>query len=120
MTEQLASKALIVLKQKPITNLGERGEITVLVLIAIAVAALVSVEVWWFNQPTTPLNIDTALDINTATVRELTALSGTDEPIANKIVDGRPYMNKDELVQKKIIPQATYDKIKEQIVAKQQ
>lgn len=120
MTEQLASKALIVLKQKPITNLGERGEITVLVLIAIAVAALVSVEVWWFNQPTTPLNIDTALDINTATVRELTALSGTDEPTANKIVDGRPYMNKDELVQKKIIPQATYDKIKEQIVAKQQ
>jgi len=120
MAKQLASKALIALKQKSITNLGERGEITVLVLMAIAVAVLVSVEVWWFNQPTVPLKIDTALDINTATVRELTALSGVDEPTANKIVGGRPYMNKNELVQKKIIPQATYNMIMGQIVAKQQ
>ena len=120
MAEQLASKSLIALKQKPFTNLGERGEITVLVLMAVAVAALVSVEVWWFNQPTVPLKLDTALDINTATVRQLTDLPGLEEPTANRIVDGRPYMNKDELVQKKIIPQATYDKIEDQIVAKQQ
>jgi DNA uptake protein ComE-like DNA-binding protein len=120
MAEQLASKALIALKQKSITNLGERGEITVLLLMAVVVAALVSVEVWWFNQPTIPSKVDTAVDINTATVRELTALSGVDEPTANKIVDGRPYMNKDELVQKKIISQATYDKIEDEIVAKQQ
>lgn len=89
------------------------------VLIAVAIAALLGMEVWWFNQSTIPLKSDTALDINTATVGELTALSGVDEPTANNIVDGRPYVRKDELVQKKVIPQATYDKIRDQIVAKQ-
>ena len=89
------------------------------VLIAVAIAALLGMEVWWFNQSTIPLKSDTALDINTATVSELTALSGVDEPTANNIVDGRPYMRKDELVQKKVIPQATYDKIKDHVVAKQ-
>jgi len=34
-------------------------------------------------------------------------------------LEGRPYTRKDELVQKKIIPQATYDKINDQIIAKQ-
>ena len=68
---------------------------------------------WWHYQPTF------LLDINTATVSELTVLSGVDEPTAEKIIDGRPYTRKDELVQKKIIPQATFDKIKDQIVARQ-
>ena len=89
------------------------------VLIGVAIAALVAMEVWWFNQSTIPLKSDTTLDINTATVSELTALSGVDGPTANNIVDGRPYMGKDELMQKKVIPQATYDKIKDQVIAKQ-
>ena len=59
------------------------------------------------------------LDINTATKDQLETLPGIGTTYSQKIIDNRPYKTKTDLVNKKVLPQTTYNKIKDQIIAKQ-
>jgi competence protein ComEA len=66
--------------------------------------------------PTVPAG---KIDINTATADQLKAFPGIGDAYSKRIIDGRPYANKGQLVSKGVLPQATYDKIKDQIIATQ-
>jgi len=59
------------------------------------------------------------LDLNSASMDDLKALPGIGDAYAQKIVDNRPYQKKDQLVSRKIIPEAIYNKIKDRIIAMQ-
>jgi len=70
--------------------------------------------------PSTPAMAQAALiDINSATKEQLDVLPGIGAARADAIVKGRPYKGKDDLVNKKVIPQNVYDGIKDKIIAKQ-
>jgi DNA uptake protein ComE-like DNA-binding protein len=69
--------------------------------------------------PAAAAKADDKVDINRAKAEELMKLDGIGDARAKAIIKGRPYKGKDDLVAKNIIPQAVYDKISDQIIAKQ-
>ena len=65
----------------------------------------------------TPSANGQSVDLNSASKKDLAALPGVGPHYAQSIIDGRPYNSKEDLLKKKVIPQATYDKIQNQITA---
>ncbi|MBV8938014.1 MAG: helix-hairpin-helix domain-containing protein [Alphaproteobacteria bacterium] len=59
------------------------------------------------------------VDINSATAAELKMLPGVSDSDASKIIQGRPYTDKSQLVSKKVVSEPTYEKIKDHVVARQ-
>jgi DNA uptake protein ComE-like DNA-binding protein len=98
---------------------GRRRIMTRLIalLVALAFALGAGTTTAWAQAQTPPAAKKVPVDINSASPAELKAVTGS-EADAKKIVENRPYKSTDDLVQKKVMPKATYDKIKDQIVAK--
>ena len=77
---------------------------------------------------TTPGPTDTAtkperagepIDINSASAEELDKLPGVGPARAQAIISHRPYHGKDDLTNRKIIPENVYNEIKDKIIARQ-
>lgn len=91
-----------------------------LVATAIALAVLASPAIAQDKKAASaPTKAEALIDINSASEKDLATLPGIGEARAKAIVKGRPYRGKNELKDKKIVPDTVYDGIKDKIVAKQ-
>jgi len=99
-----------------------RTRITHILLTIVALTLFMSqgiAQPWGQASSPSTATATTLVDINTASKDQLKDLPGIGDAYSQKIIDGRPYHAKTDLVQKKILPQATYNKIKGMIIAKQ-
>jgi DNA uptake protein ComE-like DNA-binding protein len=71
------------------------------------------------SRATTAVPRSDLVDLNTATAAELKGLPGVTDTDSTKIIQGRPYAEKSQLVSRHVVSEATYDKIKDHVVAKQ-
>lgn len=66
-----------------------------------------------------PAKTEALLDLNTASREDLIKLKGIGEARADAIIKGRPYKGKNELLDRKIVPESVYNEIKDLVIAKQ-
>ena len=90
-----------------------------LVIVAVASSVLAQSTPHAAAAPITTAQQSEPIDINTASAAELKALPGIGDVYSAKIIKGRPYQRKDQLVSRKIIPPSTYNKIRNLVTAKQ-
>jgi len=61
----------------------------------------------------TPVAQGRTVDLNSGSKKDLAALPGVGPDIAQNIIDARPFSSKEDLLKKKLVPQSTFDQIKD-------